>query len=377
MAATRLEEEVGVWLVYNIVIGTLKKNFRNIQLIFKFLLHFGQNQEYTGLAVLQKTDINKILILRFGALGDVVHTTGLFRSLKELKPDLSIHYLTFKEASLLIENDSDLDKVWIAPNKSYKCLISFANMLKKEGFDLFINLQPSVRTRVFSGFLNARKTLTYKKDFSLHAVENFWRTAKPIFRDIKLKENLKLYLSKESLENASLLLPAKIKEVAFIMETNPVRQGRCWPVEHWLSLAESLVQKYDCEIVLTGTFKNIENADKIVAVSEKVKSFCGKLNIGESAALLSRCSLVISGDTGPLHISTALGVPVIGLYGSSPVSRTGPWGQNCYILNSTLKCVPCNRRKCKFLQKGGFYAPCMKDIRPATVLDIIEKNKLL
>ena len=84
MAATRLEEEVGVWLVYNIVIGTLKKIFRNIQLIFKFLLHFGQNQEYMGLAVLQKTDINKILILRFGALGDVVHTTGLFRSLKEL-----------------------------------------------------------------------------------------------------------------------------------------------------------------------------------------------------------------------------------------------------------------------------------------------------
>jgi len=326
---------------------------------------------------LQKTDITKILILRFGALGDVVHTTGLFRSLKTDNPNLSIHYLTFKEASLLLENDSDLDKVWIIPNKSYMCLISFANILKKEGFDLFINLQPSIRTRFFSRFLSAKKTLTYRKDFTLHAVENFLRTVRPLFKGIKPGKSLKLFLSEETKAKAVSLLSGNRKKVGFVMETNPVRQGRCWPVEHWYSLAESLVKKYDCEIVLTGTAKNIQNANKIGAISEKVNSFCGELDIAESSALLSECSLVISGDTGPLHIATALGVPVIGIYGSSPISRTGPWGENCFTLLSNRRCVPCNRRKCKYLQKDEFYTPCMKDTAPDQVLDLIEKNKLL
>jgi heptosyltransferase II len=326
---------------------------------------------------LEKTQVKKILILRFGALGDVVHTSCLYQALKKYDAGLSIHYLTFKDPALLIENDKNLESVWVASNKAYKCLIPLAKELRKEKFDLFVNLQPSIRTKVFAFFLKPKRILTYKKDFSLHAVENFWRTAKPVFDDLDLGKNLKLYLSKENVEKASFLLKTDSKKVAFIMETSSARQGRCLPFEYWKDIAEKLIEKYNCEIILTGTAQNIENANKITAVSKRVSSFCGEFNIAESSALLSKCSLVISGDTGPLHIATALGVPVIGLYGSSPVSRTGPWGQNCYTLSSYQKCVPCNRRKCRFLLKDEVYTPCMKEITPEMLLALIENNKLL
>src|SRR3989339_2074935 len=94
----------------------------------------------------EKPDIKKILIFRFGAIGDVVHSTALYRAIKKQNPDILIHYLTGKIPSELLKSDYDLDKIWIAEDKSYKYLLNLAKELKKEKFDLCINLQPSIRT---------------------------------------------------------------------------------------------------------------------------------------------------------------------------------------------------------------------------------------
>ena len=79
---------------------------------------------------------------------------------------------------------------------------------------------------------------------------------------------------------------------------------------------------------------------------------------------------MLSGDSGPLHIATALGVNSIGLYGSMPATRTGCYSCGTNIV-SKKECVPCNRRKCKFLKKTKkIYTPCMEEI---SVDDILEK----
>ncbi|MFH0702107.1 MAG: glycosyltransferase family 9 protein [bacterium] len=318
--------------------------------------------------------IKKILILRLGAIGDVVHSTALFRSLKKYNPDLSIHYLTFETPSLLIENDPDLDKVWIAKKKSYKYLIKLANILQKENFDLFINLQPSIKTKIFSFFIKTKYILTYKKNFKYHAVENFWKTAKPVFKKLVLDNKLKIYLSDKTNEKVSNLIKTNKKIISFNIGANLTRQGRRWPIEYWVELAKKIINKYNYEIILTGSEDDIELAENLLKVSQNIKSFCGKLNIAETAILLSKCCFVISGDTGPIHIATAMNIPVIGIYGSTPFLRTGPYGKQNFVLNSNRKCVPCNKRKCKFIRKNEQYTPCLKDIMPDEIINIIDKN---
>jgi len=319
----------------------------------------------------------KILILRFGAIGDVVHSTELFRSLKRFDQDLSIHYLTFKVPGSLLENDPDLDKVWIAEEKSYQYLIKLAKILKKENFDVSINLQPSIRTRFLFYLIGAKYNLVYKKDFNLHAVENFWRTAKPIFKDIVLDNKIKLYLSEEIEERVIKLINNDKILIGLNIAANLSRQGRRWPVNYWINLALALINNYNCRIILTGSHDDIEITESVANSSPDIESFCGKLNIAENAALLSKCSLVISGDTGPLHIATAMNVPVIGLYGSMPISRTGPYGKSAYSIKSDMKCVPCNKRKCQFIGKKELYTPCLINITPEKVLKLIEDNNLL
>lgn len=314
----------------------------------------------------------KILIFRFGAIGDVVHSTALYRAIKRVQPEAQIHYLTFKTPSALILNDSDLEKVWICESKSYKYLLTLGRELKRENFDLVINLQPSVRTRIFTHFIGGKKTHIYKKTFKLHAVENFLITAKPSFKELVPDRELKLYIDETVRERVSKLVSSDKKVIGFNVGANFTRQGRRWPINHWVELAKLLLDRYKCEIILTGSSDDEDQTGELSQI-EGVKSFCGKLSLTESAALLSACDFVISGDTGPLHIATAVGTTVIGLYGSMPVNRTGPWGEKHFALTSDMKCIPCNRRKCKHVKNGNLYTPCMECLLPERILSVVDK----
>lgn len=319
-------------------------------------------------------EIKKILILRFGAIGDVVHSTELFRSIKRNHPEVSIHYVSFKTPAENIKNDPDIDKVWIAEGKSYKQLHELAKQLRKERFDAFLNLQPGIRTRIFSLMLGMPKTATYKKTFKLHAVENFWRTGKALFPDIELNKRLYLHVNPEVKEKVAGMLNKNGMVIALNMGVSGTRQGRRWSQDNWKDLAKGFLDKYKgCKIVLTGSSQDAGFAEPLLNISSDVVSFCGKLSVEENTALLSICDLVISGDTGPLHIATAVGTPAIGLYGAAPVSRTGPYGENCIALKSDRACVPCNRRKCRYIRKDELYSPCMLDITPEMVINATAK----
>ncbi len=326
-----------------------------------------------------KKEIKKILIIRFGAIGDVVHTTALFRAIKKLNPSVEIHYVTFYLSSTMIQNDPDLKKLWLIQNKKYNTLWKLAKELKKEKFDLCINLQNSNRAKFLSFFTGAKKNVSYKKTFKLHAVENFWKTAKPVFKDLELPEALQIYLPEEFKQNAIKHINTSSKIIGFNISLSSVRQGRKWKDAYWIELAEKLIKLDDnIEIILVGIKDDLELANKISDLSDKVKSFCGKLSLSESAALMSHCNLLISSDTGPLHIATALNVKTIGLYGAAPVSRTGPYGPLANVLFSKdRECIPCNRRKCNIIETSDSSFPCMNDITPDMVLDCIKENNLI
>ena len=99
----------------------------------------------------------------------------------------------------------------------------------------------------------------------------------------------------------------------------------------------------------------------------------GELSLIDSCAVIGEADVMLSGDSGPLHIATALGVKSIGLYGSMPANRTGCFSSGINVI-SRKDCVPCNRRKCKFLKKSkNIYAPCMEEI---SIEEIIEKINL-
>lgn len=319
--------------------------------------------------------MKKILIIRAGAIGDVVHTTNLFRSIKRTYKDIKVHYLTSELIKPLLIEDPDVEKVYTI-NPKFKLFSSYtkelANTLKAENYDLVINLQPSFKIKGLIFLAGIKKQYVYKKSFKMHAVTNFWHTGTKAFKELKEPKELKLYLPKENIENAKNLTK-DLKRPFFIINAGGVlskRQGRTYPVEKWVELGNKIQEKYNGTVILNGAKEDKE----ILAPLNKIKNvvnYIGELSLIDSCAVIGEADVMLSGDSGPLHIATALGVKSIGLYGSMPANRTGCFSSGINIV-SKKACVPCNRRKCKFLKKTkNIYAPCMEEISTDEIMNVI------
>lgn len=311
----------------------------------------------------------KILIIRLGAIGDVVETTGLVRALK--KAGATVDYLTSKMPAQVLENDTDINKLIIFEKKQYSYIFSLAQKFKKEKYDIIINLQPSIRLKILAFLSGAKQTVNYKKSYKYHAVENFFETGKRILPEIELDKNIKLCINNDLKEKMQLQLSNKTK-ICFNTGANSSRQGRKWCVEHWSQLAKLILEKYDVEIFAVGAKEDENNVNQLVQQVPEIKSFAGKTTLQETIALLSCADIVVSGDTGPLHIASAVTPICIGLYGCCSVSRSGPYGTKHLTISSDLNCAPCDKRTCKFLNSDIDDTPCMRAIKPTKVINLID-----
>ncbi len=328
---------------------------------------------------MKQNNINRILIIRTGAIGDVVHTTNLIHSIKKAYPEIEIHYLTADFLKFMLKNDPDVSKV-ITLNPKFKLFSSstteLVKILRRENYDLAINLQPLFKNRVIVVLSRIKKELIYKKDFKLHAVTNFWHTGLKPFPEMKEEKYLKIYLSSAAIERAKERLK-DYKRPFIIINAGGMfskRQGRAYPIDKWIELGNKLQDKYNGTIILNGAKEDKEFLKPLNNIKNSV-NYIGELSLEDSCAVISQADLMISGDSGPLHIAAALGVKSIGLYGSMPVERTGCYSNGINIA-STKSCAPCNKRKCKYLKNTNkIYAPCMEEIKIEDILN--ESDNLL
>lgn len=308
----------------------------------------------------------KILIIRAGAIGDVVHTTGLLQAIKKVSPETEIHYLSGELMEFMFGEKSEVSK-FIALNPKFKLFSSYtlelAKKLKAEKYDLAINLQPSFKIRALLRLSAIKEELLYKKNFKVHAVKNFWQTGLKAFPSMEEAENLKIYLSPVAIDRAKERLK-NFKRPFVVINAGGVfakRKGRTYPVDKWVELGNKIQDKYDGTIILNGAKEDREFLSPLNNIKNSV-NYIGELSLEDSCCVISQADLMLSGDSGPLHIATALGVKAIGLYGSMPVERTGCYSNGISIL-SPKECAPCNKRKCKYLQgTNKIYAPCMEEI---------------
>lgn len=327
----------------------------------------------------RKSKYQKILIIRQGAIGDVVHTSNVFRSIKNYNPEAKIDYLTGKAPAQLLENDSRLNHVYKLEGKNYAYLTKLGLEFRKEKYDLIINLQPSVRFRYLAFLAGAKSQVLYKKNLRIHAVENFFETAKKKIKELENIENLELEIPQEVVDKVKADFPSDKKIVVFNTQASGARHGRKWPMSYFKELALDLIDQYDCLVVVSGAKEDIKEVKVFENLHPNIVVTAGKYNLLESAALFSLAKVFVSGDTGPLHIAAAAKNPFcIGLYGSQHVGRTGPWGMNHFAVSADLDCIPCDRKRCKVKEYNGKDVnPCLMAVKPEHILRVIKDNDLL
>jgi len=319
----------------------------------------------------------KILVARFGAIGDVVHTTIIHQSIKEKYPDCELHFLTSDFIAPLLENDPRLAKVYSFNNKKrddFFYLLKLGLQLRKEKFDTIIILQNSIRSR-FMNLIANPKRIVYRNRHRVHAVDAFFNSAKEVFEDIEKPQDLKLFIAEKtitSIEEKTQKYPKPFFVINPGGENDSLRQGRIWSLENWMELSNKLVKKHGGTVFIAGSKGERGYHKELLKINPSIL-FSGELTLDESAALFSKADLFISGDSGPLHMASALGVNTLALMGSTDATACGPYGSKGYAINPSFKC-PTGCDKVCLQSQESIYKPCMQSITPKIVFDFIEKN---
>lgn len=310
----------------------------------------------------------KILVLKPSSLGDVVQALPVARLLQRHFPHAEIHWWLNRELVPLLAPDPDLRRIvpfdrqrWGTP-PGWPAALASLREIRRERYDWVIDLQSLAR----SGFVAwlAQGGLTAGLDdpregapafydvpvprpsYQTHAVDWYLavlrRLGVPVHWDFEwLPRN----------EAAATVLEAawpRNHERWIALQPGARWLNKRWPAENFAALTRRLLD-HDPSfrvVILGGDDDQPLGAQIAAAAGERCLDLTGQLALPGMVEGLRRCALLITNDTGPLHVAVALGRPVLALFGPTDPTRTGPYGQLAHVLRVDLPCAPCMKSTC-------------------------------
>jgi heptosyltransferase-2 len=120
-----------------------------------------------------------------------------------------------------------------------------------------------------------------------------------------------------------------------------------WPIERFAAIGDRAIKEWGAKVVVIGTEKERELGDTLTSATQPgAFNFCGMTGLGDALALIKRCRLFVSNDSGLMHVAAALKVPTVAIFGSTDSVATGPRGENARIVKQDLECSPCLKPEC-------------------------------
>lgn len=315
--------------------------------------------------------MQKILIIRFSSIGDIVLTTPVIRCIKQQFPGAEIHYLTKPQYKGILEHNPFIDVLHTLDKPIWQKALE----LKHIGFNWVIDLHHNLRTRIIKGILDVSAYSFDKLNFdksllvqfnvnnlpSVHIVDRYLDAVKPlnVFNDGK---GLDYFLPPTFHFNTNINLPESFVSFAIGAQHSTKRLPNNKIVD--------ICRQHGASIVLLGGKEDAENGAWITQQSgEHVINLCGKLNLHESAYVLSKSKKVITHDTGLMHIAAAFQKEIISIWGNTvPEFGMTPYYGNHEIRNSkfevqNLSCRPCSKIGFKNCPKRHFNCMNLQDTK--------------
>lgn len=329
--------------------------------------------------------MQRVLVVRIGRLGDTILATPVIEALQKARgPDVSIDFVTSPGASaFILEMDKRIHRVFPVAHRStpwrlHRVKREIEKFSRDHPYDLVINLECGNECDDLIKFVHCqefcgRPLVQPQHRADRHCVD----TEKTIYAELlgaaitgKAETALHLHLDSQGLPLPPVSDYVVINPGFSGVQTSGYRSHRGWPLTHWQRLVELLGGSAGLSVLVNGTFD-----EKVVFSSllqnRDVHSLFGS-SLPTLANALSGARGLITVDTGTMHLATALGTPVVALFGPSNPVLTGPYSKKVphSVLVSDLECQPCIKTPS---QKQCTYNRCMNELEPERVFETFQK----
>lgn len=338
----------------------------------------------------------KILILKPSSLGDVIQALPVLRLLKLHFRGAEIYWWIDSRLAPLIEGDPDLSgivpferKRWFSP-KRWPDMIRSVQWMRARQFDWVIDLQGLLRSAAFAWLARGKLLI------GLDNPHEGGREGAGAFYDFAVRGDGKAH----AVERCLSVLPALGVPVHDRFQWLPERPGiaaqvkskwpeaahsgwivlqpgarwatKCWPAPNFAKLVGRLAGEFpEARFAVMGAEEDRTRGELIQnAAPERVLNLCGRTSLPEMIEWLRLCKLMITNDTGPMHVAAAMGTPLIALFGPTDPNSTGPYGQLENVLRVDLPCAPCFKSSCRWKNP----MECLTAISPAMVFECAVKR---
>ncbi len=350
--------------------------------------------------------VKRILVVRVDLLGDVVLSLPAVRVLRRTYPNAQIDMLVLRSTAAILQAErGDIARVleydphvWRRPAtllraQAWRDALALLHTLRNTHYDLCVSISGDIGS-ILSRLSGARRRVGYAAEaypFFLtdqlpggryrqhqHEVRYVLALAERAGGVVLPgDEDLLLHVLPEADRTAKWLVQDARKRTGahgpIVAMHVGARNGQAkrWPTQHFATLAKRLVEEDEALVLLTGAPGEKALAEEILSHScAQVVNLVGKTSVPELVALLAQSDVLVTGDSGPMHIACAVSTPVVALHGATDPALSGPTARNATVLRQRLWCSPCYdasaTAECRF---GN--PVCMKQLRPELVLAAI------
>ncbi len=331
-------------------------------------------------------DYRRILLIKPSSLGDIVHTLPVVAALKERWPAAALTWLVKRQWADLVLRVEGVDRVWPV-DSTVRGWLGQIQALRRERFDLVIDLQGLFRSAAMAwlsgvpsriGFANGREGSPWfytdsvqVPSIDMHAVDRYLLVAaalgasphgSPQFRFKKLEKDL-----------AAIRNLCENKQISVEKPWVAISVSARWPTKRWplgsfAAVIDQLANEGLGPIVLIGSSDEQGEVGQLKAMTtNSFVDLTGAVPLGSLPALLSCASVLITNDSGPMHVAAAVGTPVVALFGPTSAVRTGPYGTSHRVLTGQVPCSPCFSRVCRHSPQ----MECLHLIKPTDVIEAV------
>jgi heptosyltransferase-1 len=321
-----------------------------------------------------------ILVVKLSALGDVVQSIPAFEALRNHYSSAHITWLVEEEAADLLTYYPGLDEILVCRRRSWLQelrnpllwpkvsldILRFCGSLRQRYYDLIIDLQGLLKSAIWVGLARGRRKIGFDRtregswrflnerlppfDPDQHALERYLDVIRYLGADVDSIRVQSPWTPTEEQQLQERLRQIRPNSGSPLVACHPISRWptKLWPEANFTRLAVELRIRLQATVVFTGSRKD---RDTIARIIEKtgaggLHNWAGTTNLRELAYVYKNATVVVSTDSGPMHLAAVLETPVVALFGPTAPWRTGPYGKAHKVLRVDRDCSPCFEKSC-------------------------------
>ena len=340
----------------------------------------------------------RILCLRIERIGDLLMTLPALAAMRAAAPEARIDLVVgswnreLAEAIPSVDAVETLDAEWLARRaggEGIRGVLRRARAWRARAYDVALNFEPDIRTNLALAASGARWTAGFASagggalldvaldyDPRAHTSVNAAALVRSVFGGSGAAAAPTLAIPAARVQDAERLLSAVTPRGPRIgIHVSGGRLVKQWPEQRFAELAAGLVRDRDATIVLTGSASDRAQVDRVKQALPEGSTIdvAGRADLLTLAAVLTRLDLLVTGDTGPMHLARSVGTPIVAVFGPSDPARYGPDGLRDRVVRVDLPCSPCNRIRKPPSRCDGHIPDCLTSIDTARVRAAVDE----